>query len=135
MGYNGSQGNLCGDGSVTPSQRSPAARALAASLGFGLLVGCATPEPAPARPRSLSKPPAVAPRVSTVDDVRDCKLLSRLGSLGPRLGESPVDSLTRTRAEVLAKASDLRATHLVWGEAQFAYAPASAIAEAYRCAR
>lgn len=108
---------------------------MAGSVVFGLLAGCTTPDPTPPRPRAVARPPAAAPKVANADDVRDCKLVSRLGSLGPRLGESAADSVTRTRAEVLAKAGELRATHLVWGEAQFSYAPASTIAEAYRCAR
>ena len=137
--------------------RSLHAAALAGPLLLSLLAGCATDPPPQARHRSPKPvpaptpapaplPPTVSPspaplagtpppRIATASEVRDCKLVSRLGSLGPRRGESTSDSEARTRAEVLAKAGELRATHLVWGEAQFSYAPASSIGQAYRCAR
>lgn len=74
-------------------------------------------------------------RVSSATEVRGCSLLGNLGSLGPRLGESNEASIARTRAELLAKARRDGATHLVWGDANFPYAPASSVARSYRCAR
>lgn len=112
-----------------------------------VLAGCASapprrPPPAPAPPPVVTAPapapPAVEPppvRVVAEADVRGCNLIGDLGSLGPRLGESNEASLARTRAELLAKARRDGATHLVWGNANFPYAPASSVARSYRCTR
>ena len=112
-----------------------------------LLAGCASapprrPPPAPAPPPVVTAPapapPAVEPppvRVVAEADVRGCNLIGDLGSLGPRLGESNEASLARTRAELLAKARRDGATHLVWGNANCPYAPASSVARSYRCTR
>ncbi|MGE5865263.1 MAG: hypothetical protein ACM32J_09195 [Rhizobacter sp.] len=114
-------------------------------VALALLAGCESPAPrrpphAPA-PVVVSPPPAPpAPepppvRVSSAAEVKGCSLLGNLGSLGPRLGESNEASIARTRAELLAKARRDGATHLVWGDANFPYAPASSVARSYRCAR
>ena len=96
------------------------------------------PTPAPAAPAPTPPPPVPETppvRVSSAAEVRGCSLLGNLGSLGPRLGESNDASIARTRAELLAKARRDGATHLVWGNANFPYAPASSVARSYRCAR
>lgn len=116
-------------------------------LALLVLAGCESPAPRrpphpPAPPPAAPSPPPPPPvpeappvRVSSAAEVRGCSLLGNLGSLGPRLGESNEASLARTRAELLAKARRDGATHLVWGNANFPYAPASSVARSYRCAR
>lgn len=99
------------------------------------------PVSAPRAPGSTTTPaPAAAPApapltIAGADDVKDCRLVGRLGSLGPRMGETAEESFSRTRGEVLARARKDGATHLVWGEARFPSSPASSIAQAYRCGR
>lgn len=112
-----------------------------------VLAGCESPAPrrhsspppptpvAPAPPPPPPVPETPPVRVSSAAEVRGCSLLGNLGSLGPRLGESNDASIARTRAELLAKARRDGATHLVWGNANFPYAPASSVARSYRCAR
>ena len=129
---------------MTAATRLPPLRLLLMVVGLALSA-CVSAPPSPKRTSPQAAPPAAAPApptkpqaplaIATADEVRECRLVGRLGSLGPRMGETAEESFSRTRAEVLARARKDGATHLVWGDARFPSSPASSIAQAYRCGR
>lgn len=96
---------------------------LVVGLALASLAGCHTTAP-PASARAVP---------GTADQVAGCKYLDDVASVSSRYGIFASAALDDTRAQVLMKAGELGATHLVWEAPVLVYGSTTSRGKAYRC--
>jgi hypothetical protein len=99
---------------------------LFAALVAVQLVGCSTLQPA-------QEPLAANVTPATSDQVGGCRYIDEMISVSSRYGVFASSALKDTKAEVVAKAAQSGATHLVWEAPVLAVGSTTSRGKAYRC--